>query len=82
MAESKDISRTLGDAQLGHLGDMEDGDFTKGFYDAAPEGNYEGSLSDEMATIVPGNTESDAFRRTHGRYGEYGYLKRGPFERT
>jgi hypothetical protein len=82
MAERPEIKRTLGDARLGHLRDMEDGDFSRGYFDAAPEGSYEGSLTDGVGTLHAGHTEPEDFRRRHGLYDEYGFVKRSPFERT
>ncbi len=90
MAKRPEIHRSLGDASVGHLKDMEAGDFDRGYFDAAPEGNYEGSLSSDCyydltedgverrcaGTKHPGMIEADGFRRTHGEDDEYGFVRR------
>ena len=90
MAEKKEISNTLGGADLGHLKDVGDGDFSEGYFDAAPTGNYEGSLEDPVqrydfdsnsfkeedhpGTLHAGQIEADGFERTHG--DSHGFVRR------
>lgn len=80
MAERREIKATLGDASLGHLDDMADGDYSRGYFDAGPEGNYEGSLSADCYYEFPedgpmvkhcagtkhqGMIEPDGYRASH-----------------
>ena len=45
MAENRDIKNTLGNTKFGSsTKDLADGDFSRGFYNAEPEGDYEHSL--------------------------------------
>lgn len=95
---TKEIKRSLGDADLSHLDDMS-GDDWDCCFDAAPPGNYEGSLAnvgrhldpgrgisslggsfplmgDGEGTLHAGHLEPDGFERTHGKYDEYGFVRR------
>lgn len=89
--ERKDIRNTLGDADLGYLdGDVADGDLGRGYYDAGPRGNYEGSLDPtvthwltedgierrEGGTLHPGQIEPDGYYPTHGDLDQYGFVRR------
>lgn len=93
MSERDDIARTLDGTAFGSsLKDLEDGDLTRGFSDAMPEGNYEGSLDPEIHHVWPddggppktyhcgtrhaGHIEPDCNRDTHGDLNEYGFLRR------
>ncbi len=91
MKEKSEISATLGGAKFGtSLKDLEEGDFSRGYYDAAPEGNYEGSLDGDtllsfengkitehhMGTRHAGMIEPDGYRSPHGEDDEYGFVRR------
>lgn len=91
MAEEKNIQTTLGGTPIGGgRDDMESGDYSRGYYDAAPVGNYEGSLSPDVSydfrdgkmierklgTLHPGMIEADGFVRTHGDMDEWGFVRR------
>ena len=82
--KNHDIDNTLGDTQFGtSLKDTKDGDLERGYSDAGPEGNYEGSLDPtvtydfddgkmerlEGGTLHPGHIEPDMYRARHGNYG-------------
>lgn len=97
MAENRDTRNTLGDADLGYLeGDVASGDLGRGFYDAAPRGNYEGSLEPPVpvydfetgrveerheGTLHAGQIEPDGFVRNHGDMDQYGFVRR-PYWKT
>ncbi len=91
MNQKPEISATIGDTKFGtSLKDLEDGDLGHGYFDAAPEGNYEGSLGDESyysfkdgemtehkaGTLHAGMVEPDGYRETHGADDEYGFVRR------
>ena len=51
MTERKDIERTLGGTDFGtSLKDLEDGDITRGYFAAAPEGDYENGPPEALYT--------------------------------
>jgi hypothetical protein len=94
--ERAEIRKTLGDADLGYLDDVQEGDISRGYFAAAPEGNYEGSLDGdtyiefdddgkmtehEAGTMHAGQLEADGYRGTHGNLGEYGFVRR-PLHKT
>ncbi len=92
MKDDAETKATLGDADLGYLNDdVQDGDLSRGHYDAAPRGNYEGSLEPPMqiydfdsgevvekhrGTRHAGHIEPDGFERTHGDQDQYGFVRR------
>ncbi len=91
MARNRDIANTVGDTQFGSsLDDLAKGDLERGYFDAGPRGNYEGSLdptvtydySDDGMERVEGGTlhagmiEPDMFKATHGSKSEYGFVRR------
>ena len=88
---NNDIKNSLKDADYAKAsGDMGDGDWDRGYYDAAPEGNYEGSLGNDMSysfangeyteakkgSLDPGMIERNGFERTHGNQDEHGFVRR------
>ncbi len=91
MKDRPEINATLGDTKFGSsLKSLEDGDLHRGYFDAGPEGNYEGSLDpdtfytfkdDKMiehhaGTKHAGMIEADGYRETHGELDEYGFVRR------
>ena len=74
MAERDSIQNTLGGTQFGSsLKDLADGDLSRGYFDASPEGS-EGYMAGEVHVID--DLEGEGFRRTHGRFDEYGFIRR------
>ena len=93
MAHDRDIQNTLGGTEFGSsLKDLKDGDLGRGYFNAEPEGNYEGSLDPsivydcsgpglecerlEGGTLHDGFIEPDMNRARHGDLDEYGFLRR------
>lgn len=92
MAEKPEITNTLDGTDFGtSLKDLKDGDLSDGYFNAAPAGNYEGSLDSDMyyeydgdggmtehraGTRHAGQIEADGFRATHGDNDEYGFVRR------
>ncbi len=76
MAERSEIQNTLGGTQFGTaLKDLADGDLSRGYFDASPlPQNTEGYMAGEVHVID--DLEGEGFRRTHGRYDEYGFVRR------
>ncbi len=90
MPHDRDIRNTVGNTQFGSsLKDLEDGDLARGYFNAAPKGNYEASLMDRDedmwgdygGTLHPGQLEADGYREKHGTDDEYGFVRR-PRHRT
>lgn len=88
-----EIKNTLGkDRRFGKgYDDVGAADLERGYFDAAPEGNYEGSLAPaqtvydfetgevtekHVGTMHPGKLEPDGFVRTHGDQDQYGFVRR------
>ena len=66
MTEKPDIAATVGNTRFGtSLKDLDEGDLSRGYYDAAPEGNYEGSLDgDTYFTFKDGKIAiKDSYRK-------------------
>ena len=93
MAENKEITNTLDDTDFGTslTPDVKDGDLSDGFFNAAPDDNYEGSLDSDKyweldgdgnmnefsaGTKHAGHIEADGFRATHGDNDEHGFVRR------
>ena len=91
MKEKSEITATLGGAKFGtSLKDLEEGDLSRGYFAAAPEGNYEGSLDGDtyytfddekmtkhdVGTLHAGMIEADGYRSPHGADDEYGFVRR------
>ena len=91
MKEKSEINATVGDTEFGtSLKDLEEGDLSRGYFAAGPEGNYEGSLDGDtyytfddgkmtehhMGTKHAGHIEPDGYRETHGEHDEYGFVRR------
>ncbi len=80
MKDKSEIAASIGGTKFGtSLKDLDEGDFSRGYYDAAPEGNYEGSLEAdgfEQGTLHAGFIEADGYRKSHGWDDEYGFVRR------
>ena len=91
MKDRSEINRSIGGTKCGSsLKDLDEGDLGRGYYDAAPEGNYEGSLDGDtyfemkddklierhMGTKHAGHIEPDGYRGSHGEHAEYGFVRR------
>ncbi len=93
MAEKRDIANTLGDTKFGTSlrPDVKSGDLSDGYFNASPDGNYEGSLDSDTyweidddgnmkefsaGTRHAGHIEADGFRSPHGNNDEYGFVRR------
>ena len=77
MAERNEIQNTLQSTQFGSsLKDLSDGDLSRGYFDASP--------GTELHTMGPVDRESTPFEDlepvpfepTHGRYDQYGFIRR------
>ena len=88
----KDQMNTMHGTDLGSsVSGFSEADLARGFCDAGPRGNYEGSLDptvtydyDEHGDMIrleggtkhPGMLEPDMFKETHGALKEYGLVRR------
>ncbi len=91
MKEKSEITASVGDTKFGtSLKDLDEGDLSRGYYGAAPEDNYEGSLDGDTyltfkdgkmtehhaGTLHAGMIEADGYRSPHGADDEYGFVRR------
>lgn len=84
LAGATDLEKSRGDASQD--------DLDRGYYNGAPEGNYEGGLRDNaedglnlpgyprQGTRHAGYIQPDGFNATHGNEGEYGFLRRPSYK--
>ncbi len=89
MPHDKDIQNTLRGFAAGGV-EVRDGDYDRGYHDAAPVGNYEASLGDDVGydfsdgkmterkvgTMHAGQIEDDGYRAQHGDMDQFGFVRR------
>lgn len=91
MARDTDIQNTLKGTDLGGSeGEASPADLDRGYFDAGPKGNYEGTLDPtkyidtdgkefkivEGGTLHAGQIEPDMYLPEHGDEGQFGFVRR------